>query len=236
MNWRPLDTTPVTPRGGPAGSPLPCGGTAPLPFRNRQVSGPTEPPPGLPRGVRPLPAQRLAGGADPLRHLGSLHPGRDERQRGLLLGLREAPPVSPLGLRHDRGGLRPGRSCGFLSWRCLRVLFSLVAVHGASSRRRLSAAETPESGFCHCELIQVDQIVETCRHARKNGIAVAMSLIVDHPEETWRDPRCSRGDRLQLRRGYLGGAGRPPGRPGASRQRAHRKGRIPSHARIMSFQ
>jgi len=40
--------------------------------------------------------------------------------------------------------------------------------------------------------IQVDQIVETCRHARKNGIAVAMSLIVGHPEETWRDRRATR--------------------------------------------
>jgi radical SAM superfamily enzyme YgiQ (UPF0313 family) len=40
--------------------------------------------------------------------------------------------------------------------------------------------------------IQVDQIAETCRHARKNGIAVGMSLIVDHPEETWRDRRATR--------------------------------------------
>ena len=35
--------------------------------------------------------------------------------------------------------------------------------------------------------IQVKQIVDTCRHARKYDIVVAMSLIVDHPRETWRD-------------------------------------------------
>jgi radical SAM superfamily enzyme YgiQ (UPF0313 family) len=40
--------------------------------------------------------------------------------------------------------------------------------------------------------IQVEQIIETCRHARKNGIKVAMSLIVDHPKETWRDRRATR--------------------------------------------
>jgi radical SAM superfamily enzyme YgiQ (UPF0313 family) len=40
--------------------------------------------------------------------------------------------------------------------------------------------------------IQVDQIVDTCRNAKKNGIAVAMSLIVDHPKETWRDRRATR--------------------------------------------
>jgi len=40
--------------------------------------------------------------------------------------------------------------------------------------------------------IQVGQIVETCRNAKKNGIAVAISLIVDHPRETWRDRRATR--------------------------------------------
>ena len=40
--------------------------------------------------------------------------------------------------------------------------------------------------------IDVGQIIETCRNARKNGIAVAMSLIVDHPKETWRDRRATR--------------------------------------------
>jgi radical SAM superfamily enzyme YgiQ (UPF0313 family) len=40
--------------------------------------------------------------------------------------------------------------------------------------------------------IQVDQIIETCRHAKKNGIKVAMSLIVDHPKETWWDRRATR--------------------------------------------
>jgi radical SAM superfamily enzyme YgiQ (UPF0313 family) len=35
--------------------------------------------------------------------------------------------------------------------------------------------------------ITVDQIVQTCKLAKKYGIVVAMSLIVDHPLETWRD-------------------------------------------------
>lgn len=35
--------------------------------------------------------------------------------------------------------------------------------------------------------IQVEQIVETCLSAKQHGITVAMSLIVDHPKETWRD-------------------------------------------------
>lgn len=35
--------------------------------------------------------------------------------------------------------------------------------------------------------IQVEQIIDTCQQAKKNGITVAMSLIVDHPDETWRD-------------------------------------------------
>ncbi len=35
--------------------------------------------------------------------------------------------------------------------------------------------------------ITVDQIVETCKNAKKHGIVVAMSLIVDHPLENWRD-------------------------------------------------
>ena len=35
--------------------------------------------------------------------------------------------------------------------------------------------------------IQVEQIVETCQNARKHDIKVAMSLIVNHPKETWRD-------------------------------------------------
>ncbi len=35
--------------------------------------------------------------------------------------------------------------------------------------------------------IQVEQIVDTCRHAKKHGVIVAMSLIVEHPRETWRD-------------------------------------------------
>lgn len=40
--------------------------------------------------------------------------------------------------------------------------------------------------------IEVGQIIETCRHARENGIKVAMSLIVGHPNETWRDRRATR--------------------------------------------
>lgn len=40
--------------------------------------------------------------------------------------------------------------------------------------------------------IQIGQILETCRNAKKNGIAVAISLIVDHPKETWRDRRATR--------------------------------------------
>lgn len=35
--------------------------------------------------------------------------------------------------------------------------------------------------------ITVEQIEQTCRLAKKHGIVVAMSLIVDHPKETWRD-------------------------------------------------
>ncbi|HZO13272.1 MAG TPA: radical SAM protein [Polyangiaceae bacterium] len=35
--------------------------------------------------------------------------------------------------------------------------------------------------------ITVEQIEQTCRLAKKHGIVVAMSLIVDHPMETWRD-------------------------------------------------
>jgi radical SAM superfamily enzyme YgiQ (UPF0313 family) len=40
--------------------------------------------------------------------------------------------------------------------------------------------------------VAVEQIVRTCRSARKNGIAVYMSLIVDHPDETWSDRRATR--------------------------------------------
>ncbi len=40
--------------------------------------------------------------------------------------------------------------------------------------------------------IQVEQIIDTCRHAKRNGIKVAMSLIVDHPDETWWDRRATR--------------------------------------------
>lgn len=35
--------------------------------------------------------------------------------------------------------------------------------------------------------ISVEQIKKTCRLAKKHGIVVAMSLIVNHPQETWRD-------------------------------------------------
>jgi radical SAM superfamily enzyme YgiQ (UPF0313 family) len=35
--------------------------------------------------------------------------------------------------------------------------------------------------------IKVEQIYRTCRNAKKHGIAVFMSLIVAHPEETWQD-------------------------------------------------
>jgi radical SAM superfamily enzyme YgiQ (UPF0313 family) len=35
--------------------------------------------------------------------------------------------------------------------------------------------------------ITVEQIYQTCRLAKKHGIVVAMSLIVNHPMETWRD-------------------------------------------------
>lgn len=35
--------------------------------------------------------------------------------------------------------------------------------------------------------ITVDQIVQTCKLAKKHDIVVAMSLIVDHPKETWKD-------------------------------------------------
>jgi radical SAM superfamily enzyme YgiQ (UPF0313 family) len=37
--------------------------------------------------------------------------------------------------------------------------------------------------------VQVEQIIETCLNAKKHGIKIAMSLIVDHPKETWRDRR-----------------------------------------------
>ena len=40
--------------------------------------------------------------------------------------------------------------------------------------------------------IQVEQIIKTCRYARQNGIKIAMSLIVDHPKETWSDRRATR--------------------------------------------
>jgi radical SAM superfamily enzyme YgiQ (UPF0313 family) len=35
--------------------------------------------------------------------------------------------------------------------------------------------------------IKVEQIMATCRHAKKHGIVTAMSLIVEHPRETWKD-------------------------------------------------
>jgi len=35
--------------------------------------------------------------------------------------------------------------------------------------------------------ITVEQIRQTCRMAKKHGIVVAMSLIVNHPKETWKD-------------------------------------------------
>jgi radical SAM superfamily enzyme YgiQ (UPF0313 family) len=35
--------------------------------------------------------------------------------------------------------------------------------------------------------IKVEEIIQTCKNAKKNGIVVAMSLIVDHPLENWRD-------------------------------------------------
>lgn len=40
--------------------------------------------------------------------------------------------------------------------------------------------------------IKVEEIVQTCKNAKKNGIVVAMSLIVDHPLENWRDKLATR--------------------------------------------
>ncbi len=40
--------------------------------------------------------------------------------------------------------------------------------------------------------VTVDQIVATCRFAKKAGIRILMSLIVDHPAETWRDRLATR--------------------------------------------